>query len=176
MMRWAISLGSMCLLLAACGGGGGDDGADDAGATQKSTVPAAQFSRRGDELCRQLIDKEIDARIQQRLQAIQTSSASEEEKLRRAVPLLAEQLSIITAFRRDFERLGMPTAHANDVHAMLEKARSAEEELDRAIESARSGDLRNSNDALHRYAGFSAQSASVARDSELNFAICGSGA
>jgi hypothetical protein len=29
---------------------------------------------------------------------------------------------------------------------------------------------------MQRYAGYSRQSASIARDSELNFAICGTGA
>ena len=176
MMRGAICLGSMCFLLAACGGDDGREGAEETGTTQASTVPAAEFARQADKLCVRLGKQEVDARIQQRLHAIETSSASGEDKLRRALPILAEQLMIITEFRRNFERLGTPAAHADDVDAMLRKARSAEDELGSAIDSARSGDFLSANESLIRYAGFSNQSADIARDSELNFAYCGAGA
>jgi hypothetical protein len=90
--------------------------------------------------------------------------------------VLRRQLTAVTAFRRKFEALGMPSEHRDDVERLLEKARSAERELDRAVDALEAGDEGVVTDALQRYAGFSQQSASIARDSELNFAACGAGA
>ena len=83
---------------------------------------------------------------------------------------------MIAEFRREIEQLGMPSAHRDDAERLLEKTRSAVDELEKAVASARKGDSETAREAIGRYAGFSAQSASIARDSELNFAICGSGA
>jgi hypothetical protein len=69
----------------------------------------------------------------------------------------------------------MPSAHRDDAELLLEKTQSAEKELEKAVASAREGDLEKAREAIGGYAGFSSQSASIARDSELNFAICGSG-
>jgi hypothetical protein len=59
---------------------------------------------------------------------------------------------------------------------ILEKTRSAEDELAKAISALRDGEEQEFAEAMQRYAGYSRQSASIARDSELNFAICGTGA
>ena len=83
---------------------------------------------------------------------------------------------MISDFGRKIEQLGMPSAHRDDAKLLLDKTRSAVEELEKAVASARKGDSETAREAIGRYAGFSAQSASIARDSELNFAICGSGA
>ena len=167
-----------CLGLAACGGdgAGGDDEAGSSATTSDSTIPAAQYAKRADELCAQVATNVVDARIQQRLRKIERSDASEEEQLEQAAPILAEQLRMISEFRRKIEQLGMPSAHRDDAERLLEKTRSAEEELEKAVASAREGDSDKAREAIGRYAGFSSQSASIARDSELNFAVCGSGA
>jgi hypothetical protein len=168
--------------LVACGGDGGG-GPDEGGSpattsttTSATTIPAAQYAKRADELCAQVAKKVIDARIQLRLGKIEQSDASEEDKLERAAPILAEQLQMISEFRRKIEQLGMPSAHRDDAERLLEKTRSAEEELENAVDSARESDSEKAREAIGRYAGFSSQSASIARDSELNFAICGAGA
>ena len=167
-----------CVGLAACGGDGvgGDDEARSPATTSGSTMPAAQYAKRADELCAQVATKVVDARIQQRLSRIEQSNASEDEKLERATPILAEQLRMISEFRRKVEQLGMPSTHRDDAERIVEKTRSAVEELEKAVASARKGDSETAREAIGRYAGFSSQSASMARDSELNFAICGAGA
>jgi hypothetical protein len=167
-----------CLGLAACGGdgAGGDDEVGSPATTSDSTMPTAQYAKRADELCAQVVTKVVDARIQQRLSRIEKSKASEEEQLERAAPILAEQLRMISEFRRDIEQLGLPSAHRDDAERLLEKTRSAVEELEKAVSAAQEGDSEKARKAIARYAGFSSQSASIARDSELNFAVCGSGA
>ena len=165
-----------CLGLAGCGGDGDDDEAEGPTTTSGPTVPAAQYAARADKLCSEVIRKVLDARIQQRLTRIERSNATEEEQVERAAPILAEQLRLISDFRRKIEQLGMPSAHRDDAERLLEKTRSAEDELEKAVTSAREGDSETAREAIGRYAGLSAQSASIARDSELNFAICGSGA
>jgi hypothetical protein len=162
-----------CLGLAACGG---DEEAGSPAATSASTMPARQYARRADRLCAQVARKVIDARIQERLSEIDLSGAPEEEKLEQAASIMAEQLQMISEFRRNVEQLGMPSAHREDAERLLEKTRSAEQELEKAVAAARKGDSEDAREAIARYAGFSSQSASIARDSELNFAICGSGA
>ena len=154
----------------------GDDEADSPATTSGSTMPAAQYAKRADELCAQVVKKVVGARVQERLSEIELSDASEEEQLERAAPILAEQLRMISEFRREIEQLGLPNAHRDDAERLLEKTRSAEQELEKAVASAREGDSEKAREAIGRYAGFSSQSASIARDSELNFAICGSGA
>jgi hypothetical protein len=163
-----------CLGLAACGGD--DDEARSPATTSASTMPAAQYAKRADELCAEVVTKVGDARIQQRLNRIEQSDAPEDEQLEQAAPILAEQLRMISEFRRGIEQLGMPSAHRDDAELLLEKTRSAVEELEKAVASAQEGDSEKAREAIARYAGFSSQSASIARDSELNFAICGSGA
>lgn len=167
----AASLG-----LAGCGGDGGDDEAGGSTTTSGPTVPAAEYAKRADELCAEVVTKVLDARIQQRLTRIEQSDATEEEQVQRAAPILAEQLRLISDFQRKVEQLGMPSAHQDDAERLLEKTRSAVEELEKAVASAREGDSADAREAIGRYAGFSSQSASIARDSELNFAVCGSGA
>jgi hypothetical protein len=162
--------------LAACGGDGGDDEAEGPATTSGSAMPARQYAKRADELCARVVTKVADARIRQRLSRIDQSAGPEEEKLERAAPILAEQLRMISAFRREVEQLGTPSAHQDDAERMIEKTRSAEEELEEAVASAREGDSEDAREAIARYYGFSLQSASIARDSELNFAICGAGA
>jgi hypothetical protein len=175
-VRYAASvLGClMCLGLAACGGDSNGDAR--ARTTTSKALPTAEYARQADKLCRQEAVKVLEARTQERLRRIQNSSASEEEQFRRAAPVLAEQLQIISEFRRKFELLGTPSAHREDAERIVEKARSAEVELERAAEAAKSGDTAQVREALVRYYGFASQSASIARDSELNFAVCGSGA
>ena len=163
-----------CLGLAACGGD--DDEAGSPTTTSVKTIPAAQYAKRADELCGQVVRKVLDARIQQRLTRIEQSNAPEKEQLMQAAPILAEQLRLISDFRRGIERLGMPSAHRDDAKRLFEKTQSAVEELEKAVASARKGDSESAREAIGRYAGFSSQSASIARDSELNFAVCGSGA
>jgi hypothetical protein len=84
--------------------------------------------------------------------------------------------TVVSAFRRRFEALGTPSAHRDHAERLLEKTRAAEAELERAIEALRDGDGQEAGDALRRYAGLSQQTAAIARDSELDFAICGAGA
>jgi hypothetical protein len=177
-LRFA-ACGAACwaaLGLAGCGGdgAGSKDEAVSAATTATSTMPAAQYARRADELCSQVAKKVIDARIQERLSRIERSGASEADKMERAAPIMAEQLQMISEFRRKVEQLGMPSAHRDDAKRLVEKTRSAEKELEKAVASAQEGDAEGAREAIGRYAGFSAQSASIARDSELNFAICGS--
>jgi hypothetical protein len=164
-----------CLGLAACGGDD-DDAGSPATTTSAKTIPAPQYAKRADELCEEVATKVLDARIQRRLSRIEQSNAPEDEQVMQAAPILAEQLRLISDFRRKVEQLGMPSAHRDDAERLLEKTRSAVEELEKAVASARKGDSEAAREAIGRYAGFSSQSASIARDSELNFAVCGSGA
>lgn len=163
-----------CLALASCGSA--DKTAVEASVPAAATVPAAQYAKRADELCRQQTVRLVDLRWQQRLRKVQTTPGTDEEKLVRAVPILEDQLNVISEFRRKFELLGRPSAHREDAEAMIIKTRSAEKELRRVIDAGRSRDTEKATDALQRYYGFATQSASIARDSKLNFAICGIGA
>jgi hypothetical protein len=162
-----------CLGLAACGGD--DDEAESSPTTSAKTIRADQYAKRADELCAQVATKVIDARIQQRLSRIEQSNAPEAEKLEQATPVMAEQLRMVSDFARKVEQLGLPSAHRDDAELLLAKTRSAVKELEKALAFARKGDSENARHAIGRYAGFSSQSASIARDSELNFAICGAG-
>ena len=183
-VRSAVCVLACCLSLGAVACGGDDDPSADRNTTTTSTVAtttgptirAAEWARKADDVCRREIAGVLAARTQQRLGEIKRSSASEEEKLRRAAPLLADQLELISDFRRELEALGLPDAHQQDAQQMVEKARSAETELEQGVEAAKAGDAQAFAEAMQRYAGFSLQSASIARDSKLNFAICGSGA
>jgi hypothetical protein len=173
---------SLCFGAAACGGSEDADadrdvrGTSTAATTTQSTVAAAEYARRADDVCRREIAGVLAARTQQRLKQIQATSAPDEQKLRRAAPILAQQLELISDFRREIEALGLPDAHQEDARRIVDKARSAEAELARGIDAARAGDGPAFAEAMQRYAGFSVESASIARDSKLNFAICGSGA
>jgi hypothetical protein len=163
-----------CLGLTACGGD--DEETASPGTTSAETIPADEYARRADELCGQVVRKVLAARIQQRLTRIEQTRTTKEQQARLAAPVLAEQLQLISEFRRQVEELGLPSEHRDDAERLLEKTRSAEDELEQAVASARVGDSEATLEAIGRYAGLSSQSASIARDSELNFAICGAGA
>ena len=142
------SLFSLCLMGTVIAGCGGSNG--DGGSrtvAEEQTIPAARYAERADKLCRDL-----------------------------AADVLAEQLTVIAAFRRKFEALGMPNEHRDDAQRLLEKSRSAEGELEQVVSALKAADEGTARAALQRYFGFSQQSASIARDSELNFAACGVGA
>ena len=175
-MRFAACIVACCACLGLAACGGDDDEAGSPATTSAKTIPAAQYAKRADELCAQVVTKVLDARIQQRLSRIEQSNAPEGEQVMQAAPILAEQLRLISDFGRKVEQLGMPSAHQDDAERLLDKTRSAVEELEKAVASAREGDSEAARQAIGRYAGFSSQSASIARDSELNFAVCGSGA
>jgi hypothetical protein len=167
--RLIIACGA-CLALASC------SDADKTAVEVEATLPAAQYARRADELCRREAVRLLDLRVRQRLRKVEYSPGTEAQKLARAVPILVDQLRVISEFRRKFELLGWPSTHRDDAEGLITKARSAEKELQRVIDAARSGDTAKARDALQRYYGFATQSASIARDSKLNFAICGVGA
>ena len=93
----------------------------------------------------------------------------------RVADILDDQLQIIVEFREQLEGLGRPSTGAADVDAMLNKARSAEDELTRAVAALRDGDAEEFAEAAQRYAELSRESAAIARDSELDFGVCGSG-
>lgn len=140
------------------------------------TVPATQYAKRADELCRQELVKLDDLRVQQRLRQADASPGTNKEKYARAAPILVDQLRVISEFRQQVELLGWPSEHREDAEGLITKTRSAESELQRVIDAARAGDVKKTEESLQRYFGFASQSASIARDSKLNFAICGSGA
>jgi hypothetical protein len=143
---------------------------------EEPTIPAARYAERADALCRKLAVDVQKLRTQARLRTIQQQSASEPDAMKRSADVLAEQLTVIAAFSRRFEALGMPDEHGDDAQRLLGKTRAAEEELQQAIDALRAADEAEATSALQRYFGFSQQSASIARDSELNFAACGVGA
>jgi hypothetical protein len=167
-----------CLSLVATviGCGGNDGGGEPRAASEEPTIPAVSYAQRADELCRDLAVDVEQLRTQARLRTIQQRSASEREAMKRSADVLGEQLTVISAFRRKMEALGMPNEHADDAQRLLDKTRGAEEELEKAIDALRAADEGRATGALQRYFGFSQQSASIARDSELNFAACGVGA
>ena len=171
------SLFSLCLMgtvIAGCGGSNGDGGSRTV--AEEQTIPAARYAERADKLCRDLAVDIQELRAQARLRTIQQQSASEREAMKRSADVLAEQLTVIAAFRRKFEALGMPNEHRDDAQRLLEKSRSAEGELEQVVSALKAADEGTARAALQRYFGFSQQSASIARDSELNFAACGVGA
>ena len=53
----------------------------DQAAAEEPTVPAAQYAKRGDELCRRVAVQVIDLRIQRRLRQAQDSPGTEAKKL-----------------------------------------------------------------------------------------------
>ena len=171
-----------CAVVAMLAGCAGDDNGARGGAGTTGDIsgppvlPAARYVERADELCRQLIADYADLRAQERLREIDQSRVAESEKLARFADVLAEQLAVVSAFRQRIEALGLPSEHRDDAQQLLEKARSAENALDQAVEAFRESNVNEANEALQRYFGFSQQSASIARDSQLNFAICGAGA
>jgi hypothetical protein len=160
----------VCAALAGCAGS-----EEDGTASETSTVSASQYAERADELCRRLLTDIVDLRVQERLREIQERDGSEDERMERSADVLAEQHALIGEFVREVEALGMPSEHRDDAELLIEKTRSAEAELEQAIDSLRAGDETEATEAMQRYAGFSQQSASIARDSELNFAVCGAG-
>jgi hypothetical protein len=169
-MRRLLFLVACTISLAGCGGG--DESTDESTAR----VPVAEYVRRADDLCRDLAVKVNGLGGQQRIREIQEAGGSEADQLRALADVFGEQLQVISEFRQDVEAIGLPDAHADDAEQLLDETRSAEDELQRAIDAAREGDSGEFGNAISRYAGFSRQSASLARDSELNFAWCGAGA
>ena len=101
---------SLCFGAAACSGDADRDssGTSTAATTTRSTVAAAEYARRADAVCRREIARVLAARTQPRLKRIQATSASDEQKLRRAAPILAQQLELISDFRRELEALRPP--------------------------------------------------------------------
>jgi hypothetical protein len=175
-VRHALALG-LCLVGTVAAGCGGSDGNGEPGAaSEEQTIPAARYVEQADELCRDLAVDVQQLRTQARLRTIQQRSASEREAMKRSADVLAEQLTVIAEFRRKFAALGTPDEHRDDAEGLLDKSRAAEEELERAIDALRQADEGKATGALQRYFGFSQQSASIARDSELDFAACGVGA
>jgi hypothetical protein len=159
--------------LAATGCGGGDESADG---TVTTTLSAEEYVEGADELCRRAATGVVDLNLQEKAQEVLSGAGTTEEKLNQLAELLDQQLQVVSEFRRDLEALGRPATGGEDVDQILEKTRSAEDELARGIDAARDGDEEEFTEAMQRYAGHASQSASIARDSELNFAICGAGA
>src|SRR6476619_1769485 len=110
-VRFAVCVIALLLCSCAAGCGGSEDadadrdarGTSTAATTTRSTVAAAEYARRADEVCRREIAGVLAARTQQRLKQIQATSAPDEQKLRRAAPILAQQLELISKFRREIE-------------------------------------------------------------------------
>lgn len=151
-----------------CGGGEGGG----AGAT---TIAADEYAQRADEICGRAAADVVGLDAEQRAREILSESGSDSEKMDRVADILDNQLEIIVEFREQLERLGRPSTGAEDVDAMLNKARSAEDELAGAVAALRDGDAEEFAEAAQRYAELSQESAAIARDSELDFAVCGSG-
>jgi hypothetical protein len=183
-LKHVILACGVAALLAGCGGGDTGAGSETGGRTGATAdtdsaapvVPVPLFVERADEVCRQLVADFLELRVQERLREIQKGSGPESEKFERFADVLSEQLAVVSQFRQRFEALGVPSEHRDDAERLVVKARSAEEALGRAIDAFRAGDGDEATEAMQRYGGFSQQSASIARDSELNFTICGAGA
>lgn len=156
--------------LAASGCAGGEEGATG------TTLSGEEYSQRADDLCAHLAADVADLGAEQKGREILSGGGSDEEKMNRVADLLDDQLQILSDFREDVERLGRPATGADDVDRILEKTRSAEHELARAIDALRDEDEDGFLAAAQRYAELSQQSAEIARDSELDFAVCGAGA
>jgi hypothetical protein len=163
---------AVALLATACGGGDGN--AD--GTLTTSTLSAEEYARQADELCRDVLAEISELDLQAKGEEILSGPGSDEEKLAEIARLLEDQLQAITRFREGIEGLGRPSTGAEDVDRILEETRLAEQELEQAIDAARQGDDEGFAESMQRYAGYASQSASIARDSELDFAICGAGA
>jgi hypothetical protein len=168
--------------LAAGCGGGSDEAAvpastaapPTAAATTRGLEPRA-YAREVDDLCRDVAERVTELRVQERGAEVEASGLPDREKYRRLADLLAEQLRAIERFNDDVAALGLPTRHADDARRLLEKSDAATAELRSAISRFRAGDPEGASEAMQRYAGLSLQSAAVARDSELGFALCGAG-
>lgn len=175
-MRTALVLvGALAFIaLAGCGGGNGAESSDAPSGAR--TVPATQYAEQADELCRQLSAEVLELRVQERLREILGTAASEGDKARQSADVFAEQQAVLSDFLQDFEALGLPSEHRDDAERLIDKSRSAETELEEAIDAMRDGDTDRATESLQRYGALSQESASIARDSELDFAICGSGA
>jgi hypothetical protein len=152
---------------------GGDESADG---TATTSLSAEEYVERADELCQRIATDVVELGLQEQAQEILSGGGTTEEKLNVIAGLLDQQLQLVSDFRRDIEALGRPAAGRADVDQFLDKTRSAEDELERGIDAAQDGDEDEFADAMQSYADFSTESAAIARDSELNFEICGSGA
>jgi hypothetical protein len=156
-------------------GCGGEEASAPAGTTA-TTMSGDKWAKRADELCQQVSAELLELDIQHKGQEILSGGGPQAEKLNRVADLLEVQLAAVSEFRGKVEALGRPQTGGEDVDMILEKTRSAEDELAKAISALRDGEEQEFAEAMQRYAGYSRQSASIARDSELNFAICGTGA
>ena len=157
MRRTLVPMALAVLLTGGCGGESSTTGSATGSTKVGTTMSAEDYARRADELCRRAATEVTELGIQEKGQEILSGPGTTEEK-------------------RDIEALGKPATGGEDVDQFLEKTRSAEDELARGIAAARDGDEDEFTDAMQRYAGLASQSASIAQDSELNFAICGAGA
>ena len=164
------------LLAGGCGGESSTTGIATGSTNVGTTISAEDYARQADELCRRAATEVTELGIQEKGQEILSGPGTTEEKLNQIAELLDQQLQVVSDFRRDIEALGKPATGGEDVDQFLEKTRSAEDELAGGIAAARDGDEGEFTDAMQRYAGLASQSVSIARDSELNFAICGAGA
>ena len=166
---------TMCVLaLAGCGGGQGSEDRQRSDAAQERTLAPAEYARRVDRLCTR-VTRQV-APFQGRLRTALARGGSERTQMAGVANVLDQQLAVVTGFREDVEAIALPSAHADDARRLIEKTKAAERELAAAIDALRAGAEERATGALRRYAGLSLQSASIARDSELGFAICGAGA
>jgi hypothetical protein len=176
MRRTLVPMALAVLLAGGCGGESSTTDSTTGSTNVGSTISAEDYAHEADELCRRVATEVTELGIQEKGQEILSGPGTTEEKLNQIAELLDQQLQVVSDFRRDIEALGKPATSGEDVDEFLEKTGSAEDELARGIAAARDGDEGEFTDAMQRYAGLASQSASIARDSELNFAICGAGA
>jgi hypothetical protein len=170
-MRVALLLATIGAALAVSGCGG-DSGSTAAG----TTISADEYVSQADELCTRVAGQVSDLALREKGGEILSGGGSDQEKMDQLADLVEEQLKVISALRADMEQLGTPALGAEDVEQILDKTRSAEDELGQAVGALRDGDEIEFAAAMKRYGEFSQQSASIARDSELDFEVCGSGA
>jgi hypothetical protein len=169
-----LALVAVVLMLVGCGGGDGGEGRERGAAAQEPRLAPAEYARRVDRLCVRVTRQA--APFQERVRTALARGGSDREQMARVADVLEEQLAVVTRFREDVEKVALPRAHADDARSLVEKTKAAETELNEAIDALRAGEEQRATEALRRYAGLSLQSASIARDSELPFAICGAGA
>jgi hypothetical protein len=170
-----LSVAVVVLVLAGCGGGDGEAEPESQApaTTHQQGLPPAEYAERVDRLCARVI-REV-APYRERARKAIARRGSERQQMARLADVLEDQLAVVTRFRKD-EAVGLPSAHADDARRLVEKTIVAERELREAVVAFRAGEGKRAAEAMQRYAGLSLQTASVARDSELGFAICGAGA
>jgi hypothetical protein len=162
----AVLLLAVAAIGAGCGSDGGNGGGSADSELAKTTLPADDYVRRADDICRDTVRRVLELRDE-----VEGTPTAKE-----GAALLERQLEIIREMRARLAALGSPQGKREIAEEFIADIHDAEPHLADTIEALRDGDQRRAEAAAQRYREATMESARQVRDSGLDFEVCGSGA